>query len=136
MLNTWSQPLDHVWRKLFIQEFADTAVLWWIQKEHPLGKDLIECCKLALHVGWERGCEVVTALARETCAVQASQHVSVTRHDPGTVAKFSYPVYRSGCAQVAVGSVRVSDEIRIEHKLRYFISTSSTDYADGHKQSA
>src|ERR1041385_7865320 len=120
MLNARPQLLDHVWRKLFIQEFADAAVLGRIEKQHPLGKDLIERCKLALHVGWKSGSEIVAALARETRVVQARQHVSVTRHDPRAIAKFIDPVYRPNSAQEAINAVWVSDEIRIEHQTRYF----------------
>src|ERR1041385_3044257 len=48
LLNTRAQSLNHVRRKLFIQQFAEPAVLRWIEKEHPLRKDLVEGGELRL----------------------------------------------------------------------------------------
>ena len=66
LLNTRAHSLNHVWRELLIQEFAQAAVMWRIEKEHPLGKDLVERCEFALHFAWERSGERVAALTGET----------------------------------------------------------------------
>ena len=42
VLNARAQPLDHVWRKLLVQQFAQAAMIRRIEKEHPFGKDLVE----------------------------------------------------------------------------------------------
>ena len=42
LLNARAPPVDHVRRKLLIQEFAKPAVLRRIEKQHEPGKDLVE----------------------------------------------------------------------------------------------
>jgi hypothetical protein len=91
-LDTRAHALDHVWRKLFIEELAKAAVLWGIEKKHPPGKDLIERSEFRLHFAWECRRERMAALTGETRIVQARHYVSVTRYEPRTIAKLVCPV--------------------------------------------